>query len=453
MADPKGFLTTPRRRRPGARSTCGSGTGARSTSRSPTAGWSSRRARCMDCGIPFCHNGCPLGNLIPEWNDLVWRRRLARGRRAAARDQQLPRVHRAAVPRAVRDRLRARHQRRPGDDQAGRGGDHRPGLGDGLGRRRCRRRALTGRTVAVDRLRPGRAGRRAAADPGRARGDRLRARRRASAACCATASPSSRWRSGTWTGGSTRCGPRAPSSAAACTSGVDITAAQLRAGYDAIVLAGGATVPRGLPVPGARRWTASTRPWSTCRCPTARSRRRRGSSAEPPISARGRHVVIIGGGDTGADCLGTAHRQGAASVTQLEILPRPPEARPASQPWPTYPMIYRVVQRARGGRRAGLRGVHAGVPRRRRRAGCGRCGWSRSSRRRRLRPGAGHRARAAVRPGPAGDGLHRARSGRACSTDLGVEFDAARATWPATARTPPRCPASSSPATWAAASR
>jgi glutamate synthase (NADPH/NADH) small chain len=64
--------------------------------------------------------------------------------------------------------------------------------------------------------------------------------------------------------------------------------------------------------------------------------------AEPAISARGKDVVIIGGGDTGADCLGTAHRQGAASVTQLEILPRPPEARPGHQPWPTYPMTYRV---------------------------------------------------------------------------------------------------------------
>ncbi|MDQ2816545.1 MAG: FAD-dependent oxidoreductase, partial [Actinomycetota bacterium] len=67
-----------------------------------------------------------------------------------------------------------------------------------------------------------------------------------------------------------------------------------------------------------------------------------GAPADPAISARGRHVVIIGGGDTGADCLGTAHRQGAASVTQLEIMPRPPESRAGHQPWPTYPMIYRV---------------------------------------------------------------------------------------------------------------
>jgi glutamate synthase (NADPH) small chain len=67
-----------------------------------------------------------------------------------------------------------------------------------------------------------------------------------------------------------------------------------------------------------------------------------GDPGQPAISARGKDVVIIGGGDTGADCLGTAHRQGAASVTQLEILPRPPQARPGRQPWPTYPMIYRV---------------------------------------------------------------------------------------------------------------
>ena len=67
-----------------------------------------------------------------------------------------------------------------------------------------------------------------------------------------------------------------------------------------------------------------------------------GDIDSPPLDAAGKHVVIIGGGDTGADCLGTAHRQGAASVTQLEILPTPPEARPTGQPWPTYPMTYRV---------------------------------------------------------------------------------------------------------------
>jgi glutamate synthase (NADPH) small chain len=136
-------------------------------------------------------------------------------------------------------------------------------------------------------------------------------------------------------------------------AGVGVPAAALRAGHDAIVLAGGATVPRGLPVPGGGlagvHQAMEYLPLAN-RAATASMRNggadpaimRNGGAADPAISARGRHVVIIGGGDTGADCLGTAHRQGAASVTQLEIMPRPPAARPEHQPWPTYPMVFRV---------------------------------------------------------------------------------------------------------------
>jgi glutamate synthase (NADPH/NADH) small chain len=119
--------------------------------------------------------------------------------------------------------------------------------------------------------------------------------------------------------------------------GGDVTAAQLRAGHDAVVLAGGATIPRGLPVPGAGLDGIHQ---AMDYLPAANRAVAHGTGT--PISARGRHVVIIGGGDTGADCLGTAHRQGAASVTQLEIMPRPPDSRPNGQPWPTYPMIHRV---------------------------------------------------------------------------------------------------------------
>ena len=125
--------------------------------------------------------------------------------------------------------------------------------------------------------------------------------------------------------------------------GVDITAEQLRADFDAVVLAGGAT---------AAARSADSRPGAgrhppgdgvpavavtACRKGTT-SRRRRG----PPITAKGKKVVIIGGGDTGADCLGTAHRQGAANVHQFEIMPRPPDARAESTPWPTYPLMYRI---------------------------------------------------------------------------------------------------------------
>jgi glutamate synthase (NADPH) small chain len=181
-------------------------------------------------------------------------------------------------------------------------------------------------------------------------------------------------------------------------AGLDVTAADLRAEYAAIVLAAGATVPRGLPVPGSdlagihqameylplanravaaadgagggragdgRRRRARTRA-ADARAADSRAENSRAAGGravngragngrlpaagavaatrvpETAISARGRDVVIIGGGDTGADCLGTALRQGAASVTQLEILPRPPGDRPASQPWPVHPAIFRV---------------------------------------------------------------------------------------------------------------
>src|SRR5690606_6421185 len=116
--------------------------------------------------------------------------------------------------------------------------------------------------------------------------------------------------------------------------GVDITAAQLREEYDAIVLAGGATLCRDLPVPG-RELKGIHQAMEYL--PAAN----RDLDASP-ITARGRHVVVIGGGDTGADCIGTAIRQRALSVTQLEIMPRPPASRTARQPWPTFPTLFKV---------------------------------------------------------------------------------------------------------------
>jgi glutamate synthase (NADPH/NADH) small chain len=125
--------------------------------------------------------------------------------------------------------------------------------------------------------------------------------------------------------------------------GVDVPADVLRRRHDVVVLAGGATVPRDLPVPG--RELAGIHP-AMDYLPLA-NRLVAGDDVadgdgQPPITAAGKDVVIIGGGDTGADCLGTALRQGARSVTQLEILPRPPEQRTGEMPWPTYPMVFRV---------------------------------------------------------------------------------------------------------------
>jgi glutamate synthase (NADPH/NADH) small chain len=121
--------------------------------------------------------------------------------------------------------------------------------------------------------------------------------------------------------------------------GVDITAKELKSRYDAVVLAVGATQWRDLDIPG-RSYKGVYQameylPWGNQQALGELTQ-------EPPINAKDKHVIILGGGDTGADCLGTAIRQGAASITQIEIMPRPTEERPTSQPWPTYPMVYRV---------------------------------------------------------------------------------------------------------------
>jgi glutamate synthase (NADPH/NADH) small chain len=121
--------------------------------------------------------------------------------------------------------------------------------------------------------------------------------------------------------------------------GIDITGEDLRRRYDAVVLAIGATKWRELPIAG-REFRGVYQAMEVL--PLA-NRVQEGDLTRSPLDMSGKHVVIIGGGDTGADCLGTAHRQGAASVTQLEILPVPPTTRPGTQPWPTYPMTYRTT--------------------------------------------------------------------------------------------------------------
>lgn len=121
--------------------------------------------------------------------------------------------------------------------------------------------------------------------------------------------------------------------------GRDIDAAKLRKRYDAVVIAAGATTARDLPVPGRELKGV----YQAMEYLPLANKVQEGDYVTTPVSAEGKHVVVIGGGDTGADCVGTAHRQGAASVTQLEIMPRPGEDRNAGQPWPTFPMLYKVT--------------------------------------------------------------------------------------------------------------
>ena len=354
MADPKGFMTTPRE------------TPARRPvdlrlldwhevyEPFPTSRAERQAGRCMDCGIPFCHNGCPLGNLIPEWNDLVWRHdwREAADRLHATNNfpeftgRLCPAPCEAACVLGINaDPVAIKQVEVEIIDRAFASGwvGPRPPA------------ARSGRSAAV--IGSGPAGLAAAQQLTRA-GHAVTVFERDDAA-----------------GGLLRYGipefklekrhldrrldqMRAEGTEFRCgvEAGTDVSAETLRASYDAIVLAGGARVARDLPLPGRElggiHQAMEYLPLANRVVAAARRGTRPGQHA-PAISAHGRHVVIIGGGDTGADCLGTAHRQGAASVTQLEILPRPPATRPGHQPWPTYPMIYRVSSaHEEGGERA-----------------------------------------------------------------------------------------------------
>jgi glutamate synthase (NADPH) small chain len=291
--------------------------------------------RCMDCGIPFCHTGCPLGNLIPEWNDLVYRDRweAAADRLHATNNfpeftgRLCPAPCEAACVLGINEpAVTIKQIEVEIADRAWEDGFVRPVLVD----------KKTGERVAV--VGSGPAGLAAAQQLTRAghdvtvfeRADRI--------------------------GGLLRYGipefkmekrhidRRIAQMEAEGTQfqvnanvGDNVPVGDLEQ-FDAIVLAGGATAWRDLPVPG-RELTGVYQameylPWG--------NRVQQGDIDEAPISAQGKRVVIIGGGDTGADCLGTSIRQGATEVHQFEILPRPPDERVESMPWPTYPMIYRV---------------------------------------------------------------------------------------------------------------
>jgi glutamate synthase (NADPH/NADH) small chain len=350
MADPKGFMTTPRET-PSRRPVNLRLLDWREVYEPFPSSRAERQAgRCMDCGIPFCHNGCPLGNLIPEWNDLVWRNdwREAADRLHATNNfpeftgRLCPAPCEAACVLGINaDPVTIKQVEVEIIDRAfasGWVGPRPPAV-------------RTGRTVAV--IGSGPAGLAAAQQLTRA-GHAVTVFERDDA-------PGGLLRYGIpefklekrhldrrlaqmrAEGTEFRCGVEA---------GTGVSAETLRAGYDAIVLAGGARVPRDLPLPG-RSLAGVHQAMEYLPLANRAVAASPEDPAEPAISARGRHVIIIGGGDTGADCLGTTHRQGAASVMQLEILPLPPTSRPAHQPWPTYPMIYRVSSaHEEGGERA-----------------------------------------------------------------------------------------------------
>jgi glutamate synthase (NADPH/NADH) small chain len=293
-------------------------------------------ARCMDCGIPFCHNGCPLGNLIPEWNDLVykddWREAIERlhatNNFPEFTGRLCPAPCEAACVLGINDdAVTIKQVEVEIIDRAFEEGWVAPQLP----------KARTGKRVAV--VGSGPAGLAAAQQLTRAghdvvvleRADRIGGLLRYGI-------PEFKMEKAVLERRLDQMRAEGTEFRTGVDAGVDVTAEQLRTDYDAVVLAGGATLGRDLKVPG--RELDGIHLAMDYLVPA--NRVQEGDLETWPISAEGKHVVIIGGGDTGADCLGTAHRQGALSVTQLEIMPEPPATRAASTPWPGWPLMFRT---------------------------------------------------------------------------------------------------------------
>ena len=292
--------------------------------------------RCMDCGIPFCHSGCPLGNLIPEWNDLAWRGDWREAIERLHATNNFPEFtgklcpapcETACVLGINQPAVTIKQVEVTIIEQAFQNGWVTPMPPE----------RLTGKTVAV--IGSGPAGLATAQQLTRAghtvavyeRADRIGGLLRYGIPEFKMEKRHLDRRLAQMEAEGTRMRP-------GVDVGVEITGQQLRDRYDAVVLAVGATAARNLPMPG-RELTGIMQAMEFL---PPSNRASLGEPAEGQVVATGKDVVIIGGGDTGADCLGTALRQQARSVTQLEIMPRPGEERPSAQPWPTYPMTYRV---------------------------------------------------------------------------------------------------------------
>jgi glutamate synthase (NADPH/NADH) small chain len=295
-------------------------------------------SRCMDCGIPFCHEACPLGNVIPVWNDLVYRDRWASAADQLHATNNFPEFTGRLCPAPCEASCVLGINDAPVTIKATEVAIVDRAFAEGwMSPRPPARR--TGRHVAV--VGSGPAGLAAAEQLNRAghtvtvfeRADRIGGLLRYGI-------PPFKLEKRVLDRRLALMGAEGVVFRPRCNVGIDISADDLLSDFGAVVLAGGSTLPRDLPVPGRDlRGIHFAMEYLT-----AQNRRSEGDelAAGEYISAAGKHVIIIGGGDTGADCLGTALRQGAASVCQLEVMPRPPDSRAPDNPWPQWPQIFRI---------------------------------------------------------------------------------------------------------------
>ncbi|MFF2526281.1 glutamate synthase subunit beta [Streptomyces liangshanensis] len=338
MADPKGFLTTGRevaRTRPVDERVKDWNEVYVPGSLLPII--SKQAGRCMDCGIPFCHQGCPLGNLIPEWNDFAYREDWTAASERLHATNNFPEFtgrlcpapcESACVLAINQPAVTIKNVEVSIIDKAWDSGDVTPQPPE----------RLSGKTVAV--IGSGPAGLAAAQQLTRAghtvvvyeRADRIGGLLRYGI-------PEFKMEKSHINRRIEQMRAEGTKFRTGVEVGRDIDAVKLRKRYDSVVIAAGATISRDLPVAGRDLKGIH---FAMEYLPLA-NKVQEGDLTVTPISAEGKHVVVIGGGDTGADCVGTAHRQGAASVTQLEIMPRPGDDRAAHQPWPTFPMLYKVT--------------------------------------------------------------------------------------------------------------
>ncbi|HIF9370227.1 TPA: glutamate synthase subunit beta [Photobacterium damselae] len=294
-------------------------------------------SRCMDCGVPFCHNACPIGNIIPEFNDAVYRDSWEEAWHILSSTNNFPEFTGRVCPAPCesgcvlginQDPITICNIEKNIVERAYKEGYAKPKTP----------RARTGKTVAI--IGSGPAGL-AAAEQLNSAGHTVTVFERDEKV-----------------GGLLRFGipdfklgmniidRKIDLMAKAGIKfvvnahvGVDINALQLRQDFDVVLLTGGSTVPRNLPIPG-RELTGVHFAMEFLAQNNRRANNMDLKATE--IHAKDKHVVVIGGGDTGSDCVGTSNRHGASSITQLEILPVPPETRPSNQPWPSYPMIMKT---------------------------------------------------------------------------------------------------------------